>query len=411
MPTPIAPVITDAGLAAALAADGLGLSLQITHGVLSPNAFTPTGASTQADKREIALVASGAKVGNQVNITINWRASDYTGAAYNVGSIGFYAGDPATTGILFAVISAPDRASPSRGGGNVANYTQTYTLTLSGVPEGSVSVSIDPDATVAMAALSAHIAATNPHTQYVRKAGDTMTGALVLHGNAVSPLEAVPLQQLSSAATHEALIALNGWCKTPIQSPAGGFLIDQWCRVYLGNPPNGASALIIPFIYPIPMDGFIGAVVSTIGGVSTAIRVTIENATLTGADVVCEEMLSFTQNATAQVFIRGYIGPDVPAGLIPSGGGGGGGGDPIVAAFTVSFQEAFVGETFTFTDTSAGTPTSWYWDFGDGTTSDLQNPTKAYSSVGTYSVSLTASKIGSFDTEMKLSYIQVEEST
>ncbi|MBS4060032.1 MAG: PKD domain-containing protein, partial [Bacteroidetes bacterium] len=33
--------------------------------------------------------------------------------------------------------------------------------------------------------------------------------------------------------------------------------------------------------------------------------------------------------------------------------------------------------------------TSWMWNFGDGTTSTVQNPTKVYNSPGTYTVSLT----------------------
>ena len=41
-----------------------------------------------------------------------------------------------------------------------------------------------------------------------------------------------------------------------------------------------------------------------------------------------------------------------------------------------------------FTDKSIGAD-SWNWDFGDGTTSTLQNPTHTYSSVGLYTVKLT----------------------
>lgn len=49
-------------------------------------------------------------------------------------------------------------------------------------------------------------------------------------------------------------------------------------------------------------------------------------------------------------------------------------GDPLVA----------------FTDLSANDPTSWAWTFGDGATSDLQNPTHTYAVNGTYEVCLTA---------------------
>lgn len=78
---------------------------------------------------------------------------------------------------------------------------------------------------------------------------------------------------------------------------------------------------------------------------------------------------------------------------------GGAGGSIISRTFEVgiqrppqasfSFQRA--GLVVTFTDTSSGSPTSWQWDFGDGTPiSNQQNPVHAYSGPGTYVVTLTA---------------------
>lgn len=43
----------------------------------------------------------------------------------------------------------------------------------------------------------------------------------------------------------------------------------------------------------------------------------------------------------------------------------------------------------TFADQSIHAPTAWAWDFGDGGTSSLQNPTHTYAGPGTYSVCLT----------------------
>jgi len=43
-----------------------------------------------------------------------------------------------------------------------------------------------------------------------------------------------------------------------------------------------------------------------------------------------------------------------------------------------------------FQDLSTNTPTSWMWNFGDGFTSVLQNPTHAYTAPGIYTVKLTA---------------------
>jgi PKD repeat protein/C1A family cysteine protease len=44
--------------------------------------------------------------------------------------------------------------------------------------------------------------------------------------------------------------------------------------------------------------------------------------------------------------------------------------------------------TVNFTDQSLGLPTSWYWQFGDGTTSTIQNVSHVYSTPGAYTVTL-----------------------
>ena len=51
---------------------------------------------------------------------------------------------------------------------------------------------------------------------------------------------------------------------------------------------------------------------------------------------------------------------------------------------------------------------SWSWNFGDGGTSNVQNPSYSYTSPGTYTVSLTVSNGISTDTETKTAYINVQ---
>ena len=46
-----------------------------------------------------------------------------------------------------------------------------------------------------------------------------------------------------------------------------------------------------------------------------------------------------------------------------------------------------------FTDTSTGSPTSWWWSFGDDSTSTLPNPSHTYRKNGTYSVTLTVTNM------------------
>jgi len=64
-----------------------------------------------------------------------------------------------------------------------------------------------------------------------------------------------------------------------------------------------------------------------------------------------------------------------------------------------------------FTDQSAGTPTSWSWNFGDGTTSILQNPSHTYSAIGDYTVSLTTANVFGSNTATKGNYIQVTKTS
>lgn len=48
------------------------------------------------------------------------------------------------------------------------------------------------------------------------------------------------------------------------------------------------------------------------------------------------------------------------------------------------------GLTATFTDTSTGDPTSFLWNFGDGSTSEVRNPSHIYQVAGTFVVTLEA---------------------
>jgi len=62
---------------------------------------------------------------------------------------------------------------------------------------------------------------------------------------------------------------------------------------------------------------------------------------------------------------------------------------PPVASFAKTPASGFAPLSVNFTDTSTGNPASWLWDFGDATTSTLQNPTKLYTASGTYTINLT----------------------
>jgi len=61
----------------------------------------------------------------------------------------------------------------------------------------------------------------------------------------------------------------------------------------------------------------------------------------------------------------------------------------LIANFGVSAARATVDEVLRFTDFSSGSPTSWTWDFGDGTGSNEPNTEKSWGTEGVYEVELT----------------------
>jgi PKD repeat protein len=61
------------------------------------------------------------------------------------------------------------------------------------------------------------------------------------------------------------------------------------------------------------------------------------------------------------------------------------------ASFTMTPPGGEAPLTVQLTDTSTGGVTGWSWDFGDGATSSAQNPSHAFTTPGTYTITLTAS--------------------
>lgn len=76
---------------------------------------------------------------------------------------------------------------------------------------------------------------------------------------------------------------------------------------------------------------------------------------------------------------------DIKAGLIP----------PPSAQFTADRYTGSAPLSVRFNDTSTGSPTSWLWNFGDGTTSSEQHPPiHTFTEVGTYTVTLRSTNTG-----------------
>jgi hypothetical protein len=115
-----------------------------------------------------------------------------------------------------------------------------------------------------------------------------------------------------------------------------------------------------------------------------------------------------TSSMPAGVFIVNIGGSQKAIVLRSSGHGGGHGwGKEPVAAFSASPLSGKAPLKVQFTDRSINNPTSYIWNFGDGTYSMAKNPVHTYSRSGKYTVSLKVKNVSGTDTETKSKYITV----
>ncbi len=79
------------------------------------------------------------------------------------------------------------------------------------------------------------------------------------------------------------------------------------------------------------------------------------------------------------------------------------------AAFSAQPLSVRTGEAVQFSDQSTGCPSTWVWDFGDGSTVYERNPSHVYSEPGLYTVELRVANDAGSDVERKSGYVTVEE--
>ena len=79
----------------------------------------------------------------------------------------------------------------------------------------------------------------------------------------------------------------------------------------------------------------------------------------------------------------------------------------VISPPNANFSVSISCDTASFTDASTNTSTSYKWEFGDGTTSSLENPTHVYQSSGSYRVQLTVTNNDGTDTETKNLTIEI----
>jgi len=83
---------------------------------------------------------------------------------------------------------------------------------------------------------------------------------------------------------------------------------------------------------------------------------------------------------------------------------------PPVAQFTADNTTGLAPFTVSFTDLSTGDITAWQWDFGDSSTSSLQNPQHTYTKTGIFTVTLSVTGPAGNTSIIKENFIRVYNS-
>lgn len=160
-PVLIEPTLTLAGQAAAFNADNTGLELKITHASFGRAHYNPTGeevALVDPVGSKVMLAGGSRPTPYQLRMSLAWKEDV---GEVPVGEIGFWSNET-----LVFIWSKAD--------GTIASYKTdgvTYVLfndlSFAQVPAGSINIDVDPNESVALAALSAHEGAADAHPQYL----------------------------------------------------------------------------------------------------------------------------------------------------------------------------------------------------------------------------------------------------
>ncbi len=177
-------------------------------------------------------------------------------------------------------------------------------------------------------------------------------------------------------------------------NPAG---VDQNFRVELTDG-TGASSSVLVSSYSTALYDPPGATGTTVPH-SMHNTIKIPLSAFSGVDITDVQYIRFLFNGVAAgaILVSDLMFvSNLPVEFAP------------IAAFTASPLTTCTGQV-NFTDESIFNPDTWDWDFGDGNTSTLQNPSHTYAFDGTYTVTLIASNPTGSDTYTEVAYVVVDK--
>ncbi|NOT31498.1 MAG: DNRLRE domain-containing protein, partial [Planctomycetes bacterium] len=141
-----------------------------------------------------------------------------------------------------------------------------------------------------------------------------------------------------------------------------------------------------------------GGLITQLGSITASTWVEFDVTSAVGAPGLVSFLLTSTTSNSAVFSSReGAQPPELVVELFP----------PTVADFSANPTAGAAPLSVAFTDLSSGSPTSWSWDFGDGTLELVPSPVHVYANPGSFSVTLSASGPGGADGETQTNLVTV----
>jgi len=194
-PVIINPTLTLAGQRAAFNAANTGIELQLDAVSFGRDHYDPTGEELALKSpvgKKVPLAGASRPTPYQIRMVSTWREDV---GEVPIGEIGFWSGD-----VLVFVWSKADGSIASYKTDGVS-YVLFNDLAFAQVPADSISFTVDPNESVALAALLAHEGAANAHPQYLLRADVAKdSGPLAWLGLAAGTANALDLSLVAKEA-------------------------------------------------------------------------------------------------------------------------------------------------------------------------------------------------------------------
>lgn len=245
MPTPIIFTITTAGRLAALDAFDNGLTIALTQCAFGSGKYTPTGSETVLNTELGRVGLSGGAI-ESVSATLRFSAALVASTHINAFEIGLFS----STGVLFAVASTTSTTIPLTVVEPNIDTICAFGLVLGDVPASSLTITLDPNAPIAVQLVTQHAAAANPHPQY---ATDTdLSSEVTSRENADTSLAIALAAEITNRAAADALKANKAGDNTQSFKVGAAAANDDAIRLDQLTSMGGAIKIaILQMIYQV----------------------------------------------------------------------------------------------------------------------------------------------------------------